>query len=394
MLASARGKAGRGSEAVSEMEAKPNASRSAILASIERVAGLLDRTAARSERERTLCREALDALHDEGLFGMWVPVEAGGLAADLATQVDALIALARADMSAAWSLMIGNTVTGTMAACLPDAGFAEVFGGRRMPVAAGALRATGTATPTKAGGYRVTGTWGFGSGIHHAEWIVGNCRVDGGESGTPERVSLAIPIADVAIADDWRSSGMRGSGSSSYSVREVDVPARRILGERQRGNPLAAAPAARLPLEHASVSLGGARRALDEVAKLAATRRRLGAVSPLANDPAFRRDRGRLEAEWSSLTAGVRATALALESQANAEPDATTRTATHLRAVCAFATEQSLAIATRAIRHAGAAAGMEGQPLERIHRDLTIATQHTMISDTAYEALGSEDLAP
>ncbi len=325
---------------------------------------------------------------------MWVPREAGGLAADLVTQVDALIELARADMSAAWTLMIGNTVTGTMAACLPDAGFAEVFGGPRMPVAAGALRATGKATPTEAGGYRVTGTWGFGSGIHHAEWIVANCRVDGGESGTTAPVSLAIPIADVAIADDWRASGMRGSGSSSYSVREVDVPARRLLGEHRRGDPLAAAPGPRLPFEHASVSLGGARRALDEVTMLAATRRRVGSNSPLADDASFRRDLGRLEAEWSSLTAGVRAEALQLQFQATAEPDVTTQAATHLRAVCALATEQSLAIASRAIRHAGAAAGMEGQPLERIHRDLTIATQHTMISDTAYEALGTHWTPP
>jgi len=39
-------------------------------------------------------------------------------------------------------------------------------------------------------------------------------------------------------------------------------------------------------------------------------------------------------------------------------------------------------------------AGMEGEPLERIHRDLTIATQHTMISDSAYEALGTRLLKP
>lgn len=369
-----------------------NALRASVLASVKQVAPLLDRTAAQSERERTLCREALDALHDAGLFGMWVPREARGLAADLATQVDALIELAHADMSAAWTLMIGNTVTGTMAACLPDAGFREVFGGPRMPVAAGSLRATGRATSTATGGYRVTGTWGFGSGIHHAEWIVANCRVDGGESGTHERVSLVIPIADVSIADDWHASGMRGSGSSSYSVRDVDVPPRRILGERQRGSPFAAAPGARLPLEHAAVSLGGARRALDEVANLAATKRRMGASSPLANDPTFRRDLGRLEAEWSSLAAGVRAAVLELEAEPPPQPATSTANAIHLHAVCAFATEQSLAIASRAIRHAGAWAGMEGQPLERIHRDLTIATQHVMVSDTAYEALGEERL--
>ena len=363
--------------------------REAILAGIEQVAPLLDRTATRSERERTLCQEAVDALHDAGLFGMWVPQEAGGLATDLVTQVDALIALARADMSAAWTLMIGNTVTGTMAARLPDAGFAELFRGSKMPVAAGSLRPDGVATPTEDGGYRVTGTWGYGSGIHHAEWIVANCRVEGGDQAGA-RIALAIPIAEVTIADDWHAMGLRASGSSTYSVKDIAVPASRVHGDQLRGTPLAANPATRLPLEHASVSLGGARRALDEVRKLAATKRRLGTRSSLADNPTFRRDLGRLEAEWSSLAAAVRAAALELQNDAIAQAqDTTSAIAIRLHAICTHATERSLTIATKALRPAGASATLSGHPLERLHRDLTTAAQHVMISDTAYETLGT-----
>lgn len=369
-----------------------NPSRAAILASIDQVSPLLDRTAPRSERERTLCQEAVEALHNAGLFAMWVPTEAGGLAADLVTQVDALIALAQADMSAAWTLMIGNTVTGTMAACLPDAGFAEVFATTRTPIAAGSLRPDGQAIPTEDGGYQVTGQWGYGSGIHHAEWIVANCRIEGGEQAG-DRIALAIPIAQVAIADDWHAMGLCASGSSTYSVKDVTVPASRVHGKQLRGTPLAANPGPRLPLEHASVSLGGARRALDEVRHLAATKRRLGSRSSVADNPSFRLDLGRLEAEWSSLTAGVRAAAQDLQANAASQTPAST-IALHLHATCAHATERSLAIATKALRHAGASATLSGHPLERIHRDLTTATQHAMISDTAYETLGTHLLSP
>ena len=87
-----------------------------VLDRVAKIAPILDRTAAESERLRTLCPETTGAMHAAGLFGMWVPREAGGLDIDLVTQVDAIVELARADMSACWTLMIGNTVTASMAA--------------------------------------------------------------------------------------------------------------------------------------------------------------------------------------------------------------------------------------------------------------------------------------
>lgn len=354
------------------------------------MAPVLDATAAESERLGTLCGAAVDALHDERLFGIWVPAEAGGFAADLVTQVDAMIALGRADMSACWTVMIGTTVTGTMAAGLPDDGFAEVFAGERMPVAAGSLRPDGRAAPLANGGYRVTGKWGFGSGIHHAEWIVANClAAEAEESGG--RVALAVPVADVRIADDWRVSGLRGSGSSSYSVQGVEVPPSRVLGKRRRGGYLSANPAPRIPLEHASVSLGGARRALDEIACLSRTKRRLGSDAAVADSDAFRQDLGRLEAEWSALAAGVRAVAAELDAAVTAGEDIEP-VATRLKAVCALATARSLAIGGRALRHAGAGAVYDTGTLQRVHRDLVVSAQHVMVSDAAFEAYGGQRL--
>ena len=360
-----------------------------VLDRVAEIAPILDRTAAESERLRTLCREATDAMHAAGLFGMWVPREAGGFDIDLVTQVEAIVELARADMSACWTVMIGNTVTASMAASLPAEGFAEVFVGEGLPVAAGSLKPSGRAERV-AGGYRATGQWGFGSGILHAEWIVANCLTE--DQGQTQGISLAVPIAEVEVHDDWHVAGLRGTGSCTYAVTDVFVPDRRALcAARQRGSFFNAAAGLRIPIEHAAVSLGGARRALDETIRLSATKRRLWDSATVADKQTFRVELGRLEAEWRTLLAGVRASAADLEHAVEREGDVR-GVAAKLKAVAALAAEQCLAIGGRALRYAGAAAIQDDGVLQRVHRDLVAAAQHVMVADVAYEAYGDSVL--
>lgn len=362
-----------------------------VLDRIAEIAPILDRTAAESERLRTLCREATDAMHTAGLFGMWAPREAGGYDIDLVTQVDAIVELARADMSACWTLMIGNTVTASMAASLPAEGFAEVFVGERLPVAAGSLKPSGRAERV-AGGYRATGEWGFGSGILHAEWIVANCLIE--DQGETRGISLVVPIAEVDVHDDWHVAGLRGTGSCTYAVTDVFVPERRALCRaQQRGSFFNANAGLRIPIEHAAVSLGGARRALDETIRLSATKRRLWDSATVAASQTFRVELGRLEAQWTTLLAGVRASAADLEHAVEREGDVR-GVAAKLKAVAALTAEHCLAIGGRALRYAGAAAIQDDGVLQRVHRDLVAAAQHVMVADSVYEAYGDSVLGP
>ena len=365
--------------------------RATLLERVARIAPLLDASAADGERLRTLCPTAVDALHDAGLFRLWVPAEAGGYDVDLETQVTVMAAVAHADMSACWAMMIGNTVTGVMAARLPDAGFAEVFSSDRMPVAAGSLKPDGRAAPT-AGGFLVNGRWGFGSGIHHAGWINANCiAAPDGES--PFALALAIPVEQVNVIDDWHVLGLSGSGSSTYEVHDVFVPFARVLSnEIQRGSARTGVPGPRIPIEHASVSLGGARRMLDELGKLAISKRRLTNKQTVADSEAFQQALGQLNDEWSVLYAGVRDSANRVDA-AYSHTDVIPPLAAELRAVCALATERCLAIGGRALRFAGAAAIHAEGPLQRVYRDLTASAQHYMISDDAYTQYGKRQLA-
>ena len=199
--------------------------REALLARVADIFSLLDETATKSEALRTLCSEAVNALHEAGLFGLWVPSERGGYDADLVTQIDVMIAVARADMSACWTMMIGNTATAMMATGLPNEGLEEVFsqecGPERLPVAAGSLIPSGKARTV-----------------------------------------------------------------------EVFVPERRVLTKTPRSGWRKSDPGPRLPIEHASVSLGGARRALDEVTEQAASKYRLLESQSVASKQSFQTELG------------------------------------------------------------------------------------------------------
>jgi len=363
-----------------------------LLDRVAEIYPLLDETAGATEELRTLCPQAVDALHEQGLFRLWLPIECGDYDVDLVTQIDVMIAVARADMSACWALMIGNSATALMASGLPEAGLAEVFSqAERLPLAVGSLKASGEARAVE-GGYVASGKWGFGSGIQHASYAVANCMISDADSdATKKTVQLVDPIGEVTIHDDWYVAGLCGSGSNSYSVSEVFVPFSRVLDDAppvwRKSN-----PGPRLPIEHAAVSLGGAGRALGEVTRQAVSNCRLWESQSVASKQGFQIEIGKLEAEWQSLVAGVRHSAAEMVRISQDEPAGLMVAAVKLRAICAQAAERSLAIGGRALRHAGAGAVANFNVLQRIHRDLTVSAQHGMIADVAYEDYGKERL--
>jgi alkylation response protein AidB-like acyl-CoA dehydrogenase len=148
----------------------------------------------------------------------------------------------------------------------------------------------------------------------------------------------------------------------------------------------------RLPLEHASVSLGGARHALDEVTQQSAGKYRLMDRNTVASKQGFQIELGKLEAQWETLRAGVRNAADGLYRALDGGSPKAPPLADRLRAVCALATEQSLEIGNRALRYAGAGAVLETNVMQRIQRDLTVSAQHFMISDVSYELYGRTKL--
>src|SRR5262249_1416701 len=98
----------------------------------------------------------------------------------------------------------------------------EWFSVRRGFVAS-ATGAVGTARPGK-GRYRVSGRWPFGSGAHHASLFMALAA----EAPDAPRLFCYVARKDVTILDNWHVSGLRGTGSCDFEVRDVFVPAAHV----------------------------------------------------------------------------------------------------------------------------------------------------------------------
>ncbi|MEQ9639226.1 MAG: acyl-CoA dehydrogenase family protein [Alphaproteobacteria bacterium] len=369
--------------------------RADLLARVATLSPLLESTASASEAAGSMIPEAVEALRDAGLFRLWSPREVGGYDISAPDQLEILVAVARIDMSACWTLMIGNSGSAVMASRLPDEGVGRLFGDSAWPTAASSLAPSGRARRCE-GGYRINGRWGFGSGIRHAIGAMTNCLVDDPHDSAPAQISAFVPVEQLDILDDWHVPGLRGTGSNSYAAADVFVPDHFIATLRplkiHRGGARAAGLPLRLPIEHGAVALGGARRAIDEVTTQAIGKRRLAETRTVADSQSFQVELGRLEAQHASLLAGARAAAADFESALGGPADALADAAAMLRAVCAHATEGCQAIVNRCLRFAGAGAIMPGNPLERLQRDMTVAAQHYVVADSAYEGLGQRRL--
>ena len=153
-----------------------------VLDAVARLAPEINARAAEIEAARRLPLDLLDALISAGAFRILLPDTHGGLGGDLPGVVKVLEALAEADASVGWTVMIGSGAWRDLVN-LPRATFDGLFAGDRA-IVAGAFNPSGTITAVD-GGYRVTGRWGFASGCEHAIWLFGNCIEQGG-NGVPE----------------------------------------------------------------------------------------------------------------------------------------------------------------------------------------------------------------
>src|SRR5262245_55685157 len=92
---------------------------------------LLDRDAEAGEERQALTDEVVDALHREGLWGMWVPRALGGAELDPVPSLEVIEQLSYGDPSAGWVLMAAALAIGTGGAYLGDEAVGRLFAGER-----------------------------------------------------------------------------------------------------------------------------------------------------------------------------------------------------------------------------------------------------------------------
>jgi alkylation response protein AidB-like acyl-CoA dehydrogenase len=288
--------------------------------------------------------------------------------------------LARADASVAWTVMIGSGSWFDLAG-LPRSSFDELFA-RDDVIVAGAFNPTGRIEPA-AGGYRVSGRWGFASGCQHATWIFGNC-IEGIVDGAPQlRIAVFSPD-QVVIEDTWHVSGLVGTGSHHFHVDDVVVPAHRTVApltdEPSFDEPLLRIPPpASFSQGIASVAVGIAQGALDDIVAMAGAKVPLLAPAPLAASPLFQYDLARADAGLRAARALLYQTADEAMTVAREGSTLTLEHRARIRAAAIWVTEQSTAVVTAAYRAGGGSSLYLECPLQRRLRDINALTQHFLV---------------
>jgi alkylation response protein AidB-like acyl-CoA dehydrogenase len=348
------------------------------------------------EQARQLHPAVVEALGAAGLFSMLVPRELGGLEVDVLTMVRAIEAVARGDGAAGWCVMIAAT-TGVTAAQLPRAGAEEMFSDPNAATG-GVLMPKGRATRVD-GGWRVSGQWAFGSGSGHARWLLGGSMVfgpDGPElldGKVPHARMMFFPRDDVVIHDTWHVSGLRGTGSNDFEVRDVFVPERRSCpiggGEFWTHGPTYAFPIyGLLALGVASAGLGIAQGAIDAIRELATAKTPTGSRRLLSERAAAQSGIAEAEAlvrsgrafmhetvrdAWDRVVGGDR---LTLDDRALLRLAATTAALNSAKAV------------DLCYNLGGASSIYESNTLQRQFRDVHTMTQHVMVGQPTLEVAG------
>jgi alkylation response protein AidB-like acyl-CoA dehydrogenase len=360
---------------------------------------LIEAAAPAIERDRALPQELRAALHDARLFRLLLPRSCGGEEAEPAAFVEAVEEVAKGDASTAWCVAQGSGCS--MAAAYVDPDVArEIFGGRQAVLAWGPVGPNAKATAVD-GGYRVTGTWLYASGSRHAEWLGGHCPlVDAegkpclGPDGKPAERTMLFPKSKAAIRDVWQVMGLKGTGSDSYTVTDLFVPARYTFTRESAADRRETGPLYRFTtfqmfgVGFAGVALGIARAALDAFVQIASTKVPMLASKPLRDNAVVQSKVAIAEAQLQSSRAYLMQTLNDMWDIALRGDSFTLQRRAALRLASVHAIHQSKEVVGTAYQLAGGTAIFENEAFERRLRDIHAVTQQVQSQFVNFEITG------
>ncbi len=360
-----------------------------LVARARDLAPLVSAHAEQAEREGTMPAAVVEAFREAELFWTLLPTEVGGLGADMLTGLEVMEEITRADGSIGWGLMANMTGTALAGAFAGDSAADAMFGSGRRAITAGMLGPGGRAVEVD-GGIRGGGHYRFGSGCAHADWFgAGMFVLENGQprllpSGLPEVRVCFVPREKARIIGNWDVVGLQGTGSYDYEVTDAFVPwdftMERASLQPKRG---AASFAAGIPgygcLGHAAIALGLMKRALEEIAAIAADKKRPGYPTVVGEHPIFRREFTRNEAAFQSVRAFVVNCFADAEATTAAGGTLSAAQRARFRQCTTHAHDVGADVVRFAYTWAGSAAQPRSSAIGRCMRDMGVATQHVFV---------------
>ena len=356
----------------------------------------------RTERERRIADEVMDAIEGAGILRMLLPASLGGGAADIVTFNRVIETITAADGSTGWCLA-QSLASSHSAGFLDPTVAAEVFASPKAIVAWGP-----PGLPTKAlvvdGGYRCTGKWRFASGSANATWMGGHSqiyerdgtpRLDG--AGRPVMRTMIFRPAQAKIHDTWHTIGLRGTASNDYEVADLFVPEaystwRDQASDRRESGPLYNIPLLTLyGIGFSGVALGLADACLRAFMQLAPNKKSSGGVGATG----VLRDNAVIQSKVAQATGRLSGARALLHESLRDIWQASSSTGTFsleqramLRVAITGAMDNAREVVDFAYHAAGTTGIFQGGPFERRFRDMHTALAQGQAHLSNFESAG------
>lgn len=341
------------------------------------------------DRLRRLPDDLFETLADAGLFRLWLPRAIGGPELSLLEFLRVVEAASAMDGSIGW--LVGNGAGMSRAGGYVARTVARDWFSDRRAFVASATGAVGTATRV-AGGYRVSGRWPFGSGAPHASLFM----VLAAETAEAPRLCFYVPRNDVTILENWYVSGLRGTGSCDFELRDVLVPDAHAhpfldLTPADPGMVYRMPPVSVFAWTISGVPLGIARGAIAAFVELAG-RRSPGGSGLLRDREAVQVAVGRADAMLRAARTFLVDVATELMAATDAGGERLLQARATFRTAASHAAESAVSIVDTLAAAAGSVSIFETCPLERAQRDVRAAARHVAFGSGNYAVPGKMTL--
>src|SRR6476661_2974175 len=323
--------------------------------------------AAGVNRDAAFPKESITALGAEGLLGLNVPKEHGGLGQGPRTAVAVIDAIAQRCPSTAMVYL--------MHLC----GIACYEKGSRSHFWAPVSRASGSGN----GAVSISAQKSFVTSAGHADGYVVSTQ----SAGAPQPLGSSIYLvlkddAGVAVSGTWRGLGLRGNASAPMTLTNVSVGADRALTADGKGLDLMLGVV--LPLFQvgsAAVGVGIAEAAVQATIEHVTHARFEESNSSLRDLPTLRAQIARMRIETDRARAHLGAVLDSLDAPGPA-------TQLMVLEAKAAATEAAVAVTDLAMRTCGGAAFGGAHGIERMFRDARASIVMAPTSDQAFDFIG------
>jgi alkylation response protein AidB-like acyl-CoA dehydrogenase len=332
------------------------------------------------------------AFIESDMYRFQVPEDMGGLELDPLAFFDLCSELSSYDASVGWNFGIGGGSI-SMLGNLPLEKLKRVFGTPDCGIA-GSTFPPGRAIPVE-GGYRFTGRWQWASGVHNAKWVNGTAVVYDGDQprmkdGQPMIAKAQFATEDVTIHDAWHTGGMKGTGSTEYSLENHFVPEADIF--EPFGTPSHPAPIFRLSATYFGLPLVAVITGIAKGTAEAFKELLLQNKSGLKDQGYAQYALAKAEALYESAQLYVKDAFRPIWDDALADRPTAMEDRVKTRRAYIQATDSAIEAVTLCYHAAGGAAVFDHNPFHRNLSDVHAASMHQLLTRKMMEQCGQAAL--